>query len=169
MFDCRAGHYARLYVVAPGATAAEVTKMVLSGRVHVHGMHYIELQVRFLLRVANEGCSAGLCSAHALFRSPLPSLVPFCTQNFAAAYDFSSLKWLRFYQSQGDKYSAQLHSSLNAIGPDNLVGSADGAKVSAILCGNLAREQRAQACGSVSQLRSTRPLDTIRASTGYCH
>ena len=54
-------------IMAPsGATAAEVTKMVLSGRVHVHGMHYIELQVRFLLRVANEGCSAGLCSTQVL-------------------------------------------------------------------------------------------------------
>ena len=71
------------------------------------------------------------------FAHPYPPPVPFFTQNFAAAYDFSSLKWLRFYQSQGEKYMAQLHSSLKAIGPDNLVGSTDGAKVSAILCGKL--------------------------------
>ncbi len=70
------GNNARVNVVPSGATAAEVTKMVLSGRVHVHGMHYIELQVRSLLRVANEGCCTGLCSAHALFRSPLPSPRP---------------------------------------------------------------------------------------------
>ncbi len=40
-----------------GVSAAEVGKMVVSGRIHVHGMHYLELQV--LARSARGGGCAG--------------------------------------------------------------------------------------------------------------
>jgi hypothetical protein len=54
---------------------------------------------------------------------------PATLQNFAAAYDFSSLKWLEFYLHHGAKYQNQLHAALRAIPSDNLVASTDGAMV----------------------------------------
>ena len=50
-------------------------------------------------------------------------------QNFAAAYDFSSLKWLEFYLHHGAKYQNQLHAALRAIPSDNHVASTDGVMV----------------------------------------
>jgi hypothetical protein len=38
-------------MVRAGASAAEVAKMVMSGRIHVHGMHFIELQVQLACNI----------------------------------------------------------------------------------------------------------------------
>ncbi len=52
---------------------------------------------------------------------PPPSL-----QHFAEAFDFSTLKWLRFYESMGPRCERQLHAMLRAVVDPLKVPSTDG-------------------------------------------